>query len=150
MAIVFSLYLEKRIPVTRLKQRIAEITGVPLTEYGTFHDPVSGLLIGARAGDKELGDMTEEDYGFRAGTIIWFRQGKREYARNDRIMLGVVARLLKEVPGRAVLEFDEDPSTVLIRREDTLIIDPAWKDKPGMEYLMQGDFKYKLEKLPRL
>ncbi len=150
MALDYTFYLETEVPPQRLRGQIAAITGLSPTEYKTLHDPASRLIIGVLAGDEEDQEWTKDTYGFKAKTMVWFRHGKRDFEHDNRTMMRVVLELLKAYHGKAVLEWDESPATILIRDGDELVIDPAWKDEPGMELLMQGDFKYRIEKLPEL
>ena len=150
MAISYHLFLEAYIQPESLRRQIAALTGLSPTEYKTLQDPASRLIIGVRAGDEEDQKWTQDTYGFKARTMVWFRHGKRDFEHDNRTMMHVVSELLKEYTGGMALRFDENPSTILVRDSDELVIDPAWKDEPGMELLMQGDFKYRIEKLPEL
>jgi len=150
MALDYTFYLKTKVPPESLRGRIAAITGLLPTEYKTLQDPASRLIIGVRAGDEEDQKWTQDIYGFKARTMVWFRHGKRDFEHDNRTMMHVVSELLKEYTGGMARRFDENPSTILVRDGNELVIDPAWKDEPEMELLMQGDFKYRIEKLPEL
>lgn len=145
MALTYTLELEAKIQPTELLSFINQFSGIPYVNDHQLSDQLSELLVIAYRNEDE-DNLIKDEFGFSPTVTLNFRHGKREHARNDELMLKIVANVLKEFDGDMVLEY-QSPSVVIQRIKGRITFNSDWHELSGINQLKEAGLDYGFAKL---
>jgi len=121
MSLDYSLKLEANIQPSTLLSLVSKISGIPYVNNTTLQDQLSHLTISAHLENDEFGiKVAEDEHGFRPFSYLSMHHGKKEFERNEELMLTIASGLLKKLDGNMVFEYQsEDPILKIINGKIT-------------------------------